>query len=494
MDFLDPKKKRAQLIKLYIGYALVAVAIGIGTIVLLYASFGYGVDRHTGQVIQNGLVFVASKPDGAAIKVVGADKKAQPPAQTDTRLTIPAGQYTVSLAKDGYRPWQRNITLDGGSVERLVYPVLFPQTLTTREQQTYTAAPSLMTESPDRHWLLVLKPGTHNQFDVFDANDPKQVPKIALLPDTVFSPGTTHSLEVVEWSSNNKNLLLKHTFDGNNEFILMNHENTGDSININKTFNMVPLDVVLYDKQPEQVYLHIQNGGLLQLGNLKDRKITPMLTNVVAFKPHGTDMIEYITDSTLAGSGKVSVRLHTKDNDYTVRELPGGTTYVLDIARFDNHWFVVVGAQSENKVYVYEDPLNVLAKKDPKTTLNARTMRLEKPTHVSFSNNARFIAAQGGQQFAVYDAETDRQYRYQLAEPLDGMHPATWMDGHRLLSVSADKVLVFDFDGSNIQSLNRSLPTVTPVFNREYLNLYTLAPSDQTKGGAALTMTEMRVK
>src|SRR5438309_1696001 len=99
MDFLDPKKRRAHRIRLMVGYVLVAVALAMGTLVLVLLSYGYDLDRKTGTIIQNGLVFVSARPGAAEIYV---DGKLQP-SRTDTRLVLPAGQYTLQLKRDGYR-------------------------------------------------------------------------------------------------------------------------------------------------------------------------------------------------------------------------------------------------------------------------------------------------------------------------------------------------------------------------------------------------------
>ena len=62
MDFIDPLKTRAHTRRLYIGYFLVTVAILLASLLLVYAANGYGLDSKTGRVIQNGLVFIDSRP------------------------------------------------------------------------------------------------------------------------------------------------------------------------------------------------------------------------------------------------------------------------------------------------------------------------------------------------------------------------------------------------------------------------------------------------
>ncbi len=118
MDYLDPKKRSRHTIILMVGYVLVGVAIVIGTLVLLYQAYGFGLNKN-GKVIQNGLFFFSSQPHPAQIYVNGALKS----VKTNTRLSLPAGVYEVTLRRDGYRDWRRTIALEGGSVEQFRLPL-----------------------------------------------------------------------------------------------------------------------------------------------------------------------------------------------------------------------------------------------------------------------------------------------------------------------------------------------------------------------------------
>jgi hypothetical protein len=99
MDYLDPKKKQRHKVQLLIGYGLFAVAIGFATLVLVYLANGYYVDRSTGEFIQNGLVYIDSRPGGASVYLNGEKQR----GTTDSRLVLPAGKYDFSLGKGGYR-------------------------------------------------------------------------------------------------------------------------------------------------------------------------------------------------------------------------------------------------------------------------------------------------------------------------------------------------------------------------------------------------------
>ncbi len=493
MDFLDPNKKRSNKIKLYLGYTLVAVAIGIASLILLFASSGYSIDR-SGNVVQNGLVFMSSRPDGAQISVEGINNGFKQSAQTNTRLIIKEGRYKIALQKAGYREWQRTFSLEGGGIERMVYPLLFPSTLQTSELKTYTTQPTLVTSSPDRQWIVVQQPDNFQAFDVFDANDPTKAPTSFTAPAGVLSASKgAQSLEVIEWSNDNANILFKHIYDGKTEFVVLNRDKPAESFNVTTATGQRPFNVVLKDKKVDELYLHMSEGGLLQTVNVKSKALTPLVARTYAFKPHGNDMLIYVTSHTTKAD-KMSVRIQTGDKDYELRELPTSTKYLVDVAKFDDSWYFVAGAVSENEVYVYEDPLTTIIAEDSTRPVVARTLRVKNPQDVAFSTNARFLAAQSGQEFAIYDAETDRQYRYDVELPIDSGRPAEWMDGHRLVTSTEGVSLVFDFDGINVQKLQPIISKTDTMFDREYENSFSLAPSEKTKGSFSMTQTKLLVE
>src|SRR4051812_14198680 len=120
MDFLDPRKSRRNRIRLMVGYFLIGIVIALATVILVYGAYGYGINTKTGQIIQNGLLFVDSQPGGATIYL---NDKSQS-SKTAARLVLASGDYRLSIQKDGYHSWQRNFVLNEHSVARYVYPFL----------------------------------------------------------------------------------------------------------------------------------------------------------------------------------------------------------------------------------------------------------------------------------------------------------------------------------------------------------------------------------
>ncbi len=491
MDFLDPNKKRAHKKRLILGYILIGVAIALVTLILVFQSYGYDLDRKTGAIIQNGLLFVAAQPEPADVYLNGKQYK----ARADARLVLPSDVYKMELKNNGYRTWKRTISLAGGTIERVTYPFLFPTDLKPVEQKTYTAAPVLSTQSPDRRWMLVQQIGQVATFDEFDANDSQRAATTVKVPDSLLTVSPQHNIKVVEWSTDNRHFMLQHDFQGGREFIMVDRETPNSSFNVNKTFNVSPTEVAMRDKSFDQLYLYSQPTLKLDLANNGDKTVKPVLAGVQDFKSHGSDMILYATADG-ATAGKTRIMLRDRSGSYLLREVTASPTYLLNLAQYGGHWYMAAGGASDERVYVYKDPQDSIKQTKPNPELET-ILRVPSPNWLEFSANTQFLALQSGSQFAVYDFEHQRSFKYDLKLPLDAASPkASWMDGHRLILNSSGKMVVVDYDGANLQTLLANQPGLVPMFDRQYRLLYTIAPRTATNapaGSFALQRTNLVV-
>src|SRR3989338_850044 len=391
MDFLDTKKRKAHSRRLVTGYILMAIALAFGSMIVLFRTYGYDLDRKTGRIIQNGLVYISSKPGSANVLVNGIDK-----GSTDHRLTIPSGRYKVQLQLDGYRDWQKTIILEGGSIEQLVYPKLFPKKLNRSDMQLYTKQPTFVSSSPNKRWLLIGVPGSVNKFDLFDLNNSDQAPEPITLPDSLLTKKAgSHNLSAIEWASDNKHILVKHSFSAGSEFIIVDRQTPSSSVNLNKTLDIKPDKLTLRDKKYDSYYIFSTKKQQLQATNLDSRNPAVILKGVIGYKTSGDDTVLYVTKSG-APAGKVSLKIQDGDDQYTLRNLAANTTYLLDLAEFKGQWQIVAAAKKENQIYIYNNPFPILKRHGPAFLAPAIALKLSAPLFVSFSGNSRFVAAQHG--------------------------------------------------------------------------------------------------
>ena len=490
MDFLDPKKRRAYHIRLIIGYVLVAIVIGLATYLIAAGANGYGFNTKTGQIVQNGLLFVDSKPGAANISLNGQDQG----STTSARLVLPSGNYKLDLSKDGYTTWSRSFTLNEQSIARYVYPFLFPVKPKIFPLRTYDSQPAFITQSPDRKWLLVENNNASSKTLVFDQydtttldNQTPDVTSVTLPADLLTNYSDGSGFIDTEWSTDNVHLLLQHNYSGGSEFIILNRDHPDQSFNVNRMFNVAPNQVALDNKKADQLYIYRQDGSL-QLGDTNAKTLAPaFLKNVLAFKPYGSDLITYVTASG-EPAGKVVAKIWNNDKIYKLNEFSAGSHYLIDFAQFSGHFYYADGSDTSDRINIYKDPLDSL--KDPASGKALPVLALSNSgaTWLKFSENTRFIGTESGQNFAIYDLETQTSYQYTLTDVLNG--PMHWMDGHRLIGQTAGSVFVMDYDGINKRSVTPNLLNTGGFFSREYNHLLTVAQGSD--GSFVLQDVDMR--
>jgi hypothetical protein len=492
MDFLDPKEKRKRAIRLAIGYGLMIVLVAVATVVLVFQAYGFDLDRR-GNVVQNGLIFFDSTPDGANISLNGELQG----RQTNVRMSLTEGRYDIELTKDGYRNWNRSLLLEGGTVERVYYPLLIPQILSSNELQTYAKSPATVLQSPDKRWMLVSQPGSLTKFVKYDLNqlDDNDVPVATNvnLPASLFrsSPGA-HELKLVEWSTDNNSVLVKHTYNGGSEFVLLNHDKPAESVNLNSVFSAQFDSVTLFDKKPDQFYLHSKKNNRLRIAELDSGQIEPFINGVLAYKSHGDDDLLYYRLSPDKQNTRVILRLG--DEEYVLRDIEGKPDILLDLASFDRDWYPAFSVGREKKAYVYKNPHDFINDNEGDKPAPVMVLKLHSdPKALSFSQNASKIAAYSGQEFSVYDIEFENPYRFTIRNKFDTSGKPTWMGGHRLIAHSGGDILIFDYDGKNKQKLIPSISSRSVIFDQDFERMYTLGSSQKKpKKNTALMQTNLR--
>ncbi len=471
MDYLDPKRKLRDHLVLMIGYVLVTLVIAIATLVLVYQAYGFGLSKND-TVIQSGLVFLSSQPNPANIYINGVLNA----NKTNTQLFLPSGVYTVTLTRNGYRPWQRTITFDAGAVEHFDYPVLFPIKLVTSRVHTYSTAPPLVTQSPSRQWLLVERPGSITNFDLYNLkNSAKPVMTQFSLPSGLLSKAiSSESWKIDGWADDNQHVLLTHIYDGKREYIMVDTANPSQSVNLSNTYGS-PTELTLINKKYNDYYIYNAASQTLETASLSSgNTLTPFLQGVLAYKSYGNHTVLYVTASG-APKGEVFLKLISNGQTITVRTLPASPTYLLNLTTYNGTPYVVAGDVASGQVYIYQDPISQYNNQQG-TIIPSQIFNLHNPNFLKFSGNAQFIVAESGTHFAVYNFENQKAYTYTMHFPLQAPQvSASWMDGDRLTYVSGGKLIVFDYDGTNEQTLMPASSSYLPFFATNYDYVFTLA-------------------
>jgi len=475
MDYLDPKKQSRHRIIMLVGYVVITVAIVIAAIILMYQAYGFGISQQ-GNVIQNGLVSISSQPVSAKISINGVNK-----SQTVSKLVLPSGIYNFKLTRSGYQDWQRTIEVQGGSVNHFDYPLLIPSVLKPMKLQDYTSAPLIVSESPDKRWLIVQGLNTPS-FKVLDLNNPTKLATTLDLPLSIYSKvKTSENWQITEWADDNQHVVMLHTYDGKSEYILIDRQNIEQSVNLTSTLTLGDVHLSLQNKKYDQYYVYESSTSSLKTITLSSPTQTSVLERVLAYKTVSSDTVLYVTDAE-APDGKVLLKMLVGSQVYTLRNLPISSKYLIDIADYGGNQYIAVSVVTDSKIYVYKDPIGQLKSLPTHVVVPIQVMHITNPNYLSFSSvEQQFIMAENDNQFAVYDLQYRNGYKYTFKTQIDSpeVH-SDWVDASHMSLVSDGKIILFDFDGNNQQPTVSASSKYPPFFSSDYRTMYYLESLNQT--------------
>jgi hypothetical protein len=492
MEFFDKDTKRKHTTRLFLGYGLIAIVIAMATALLVFMAQGFNLSLDEG-VTRNGLIFVDSHPVAAAIYLNDQNTET-----TSARLLLGEGRYQMALKTDGYRDWNKTFDLNGGEVLYFSYPLLIPNTIALTETAELSSPPVWAMQSPDQRWLIVQQNANSPVLTIFDLDNPTVLPILSTLPaqQLVGSGSQLGALTPLQWSDDNQHLLLRQNLNGGGyTYIVFDRENSDNSINITKRFSLPTTgQISLRDKKYDKYYYYEPATQTLSNLDLQTGlSVTPLLNNVVAYKTTGDNLVLYVTYAG-AAENQADVYVLSGGDQYKLKSLmrDAQNSYLLDLAQYDHNWHYVVVSRQSNQVMLYRNPLRRAAAGNTEPIEPQLSLELTNPQYVSFSDKERFVAAQSGQNFVVYDVEQSLVYRFASALNIPAGQPAEWMDDYHFGVVADGQANILEFDGANTQALLNSLTGFKAYFDKDYRFAYSI--TQQADGRIVLLSGQLFVE
>ena len=213
----------------------------------------------------------------------------------------------------------------------------------------------------------------------------------------------------------------------------------------------------------------------------------------LAFDAYANNAIIYVT-ATEAPTGKVFVNVLQGTQVFHIDEMEAGMSqYLVAMSQFSGNWYVAFTSSSEGKVYLYENPVADLQNQPDEPLVPLAILTINQASFLSFSDNSQIFAAQNGGVFATYDILNQNEYSYQVGSDIASTQQATWMDNYHFTVVSNSKLLVFDYDGSNLQTLQPAIAGFPTFFDPTHKWAYVIAPDATNPTLTDLTSTALRI-
>ena len=444
MHQVDKKRKKTLTLR-FIAYAITFILTIVTTAVLLFIALGYRFDRGDGDVTRSGLLLVDSKPEAGEIYINNELKDRAAPG----RFILQRGNYDLGVRRKDYRDWQKNVAIEASGVREVNYPILIPNKLTPKKVGKQFTAPSFVSQSGARQYLL-----SHvtDEATMSLTRLDKDTPEVVKLPlSNVFESedGKFGTFKLVEWALDGKHVLLTQTLpSGVTQLMSFDIGKPEKAVNITKLYGVeTPTDVHYVGGNADTIYG--LKDGLLRKQSLTTANIEIMLQNVRSYQPYGDDTILY---ESIAPDTTIQIGIMKNETIKIVKKkIDPSIKHLLRYSQYDKHYYFVVSEVNGATMTLYRDPLDTPAgaKLTPFIALP-----FDNAAEVLFSPSAQFITAQNGSNALTYDLRDLLSYKLSLPFVVKADTFMKWIDGFHLQAIAEDGTsYMLDYDGQNVQKL-----------------------------------------
>lgn len=439
--------RRGKIVARAVTYTLMAVATIAGVAVCIAWAMGYRFNIQNGEFSQVGLLQFNSYPTGATVEVNGETIL----QRTPTRTNIKTGQTTVKISLNGYRSWQKTVSVLPSSVRWLDYARLIPNNVRTSSVHTYSSVAD-MVASPDRKFAVVLVDDSKPTLQLVDLGDAANIKYTDITLDGAqLTAGEDSKYHIVEWDGGSRFIIMRHDYHEGDDTVteyLRYDRQAKDTVNLSREFG-VNMRLPHFSGNSGNIYYALINGDLRRL-DLGSKSIsTPLVTGLTSYVLYGNNRIAYIATATDGDRTQQLVGIYDDDKATVIKRYDSvDDNMQIGFARTNETDYLSVAR--DETVAIYPDPLK--KGQGDHDMASTDTAYLSSPGGIDWlqvSDNGRFVLAGKGHKVVCYDVETSENYSYEL----ERTGQPQWLDDYHILDVKDDAVSIVDFDGSNVQHI-----------------------------------------
>lgn len=436
-----------------LSYAVVAVAVLITTIILVELGQGYTYNFKTNQFSINGLLALGTSPSGANLYI----NNRYTHRKTPYRSTMPTGTYDVELRADGYRTWRKQIDILPYQVTILNSIFLLPNTITPI-RVTPNQTVSGLIASTDRKHFAYFTPEPAPALWVLNP-DSKQGTKI-YTPKTASADHPAEQMLDATWSDDNSHMLVRSTIGAATVYNLVSASG-GSPTDLTSVFkfDLTGLRFSSYDWH--ELYWNSPEG--LRKINVNDRTVSAVLASQVSnFTFAGNNRIIYV-QTTPQGKSVWSMDHNGNNAKRLIESLSESGSYELIYANHNRDMLAVL-PQSSATATLYLD----IFSSTPTSKVIAHGV-----SHISFSDDGRYLAFYNGDGFGTYDVE--RNMLTSAKQGSNSLSCLTWFDPAHVVICRNGEADLVELDGSNLTTIAPIVSGTTAYGSFDQRFIYTVS-------------------
>jgi hypothetical protein len=446
-----PPSKRKQLMQRILVYGFMSAATLGLVAVLVSVMLGYQFNRSDGRIEQGGLVQFDSRPTGGNVTIDGTSFGSQTPSKT----TMTSGQHFITIERSGYKKWQKSVAVVPGSVLWLNYAHLIPNDLKPVDVATLKGIGTSIA-SPDDKWMAISEDPASANIRLADVSgETVKTSSIDIPTDKYTHPSAdkVQSFTIEKWDPESRYVLVKHLYDdAKTEWVIVDTQNASQTKNLT-TLLSVDASKVMFSNGNSQV-LYAQIGSDVRKIDLGAATISrPLVTNVADFSLYDRSLITYATLLDPATKTRsIGYYQDGADKPQVVR------TYTDDGAA-PLHFVVSKYFGDTYMAIAYGGIISVIKGDLPtEKTTSASALRVTATMtmpdganvqYLSILTNGRFVVAQTGATYDVYDVELQKPTSTILKGTSEFTKEIGWLDSYTLWGDRDNMLRMYEFDGAN---------------------------------------------
>jgi hypothetical protein len=424
-------------ILILLGYFAAFLVIAGLTAVLVAYGKGYSYDFKGHKIVHNGLLLLSSQPSGADITIKGKETQ----HHTPRRVTLQAGSYAVSVVKDGYRGWQKTVSIVASEVTFAEYILLVPNQLHPQKIATLSAPP-VAASSRDYKRLAYTQP---NGTLLAGASDGQFKP-IWHAPSTPTAPTSStpaaNQITALVWADDSSRLLATVQNGDQKSFWVVNADGSG-ATNLTELYKFdFSTGLVFTPGNAGKLYWNSPDG-LRQL-DVGAQTVSGVLADQVLQIVPALDRLFYVQQNQL---GRTLMSLDRSGHkQQAVQVLPVSQSYSVAYESVGGHDYLAVVPSQTHTATLYVNPFS---SRPTAVVITAAADR------VLFSPLGTYLLAEGTDS-AVYDISRANLTNKPVIYGLPGLVSPTdisWYDDNHLIYRGGDQVWLTEFDGGNTTQL-----------------------------------------
>jgi hypothetical protein len=476
----SPAVKRKLLIKQIIVYVIMILAVLLIVSFITFFMLGFRFDADKGNLEQYALMQFNSSPSSASVVIDGKEIG----LKTPSKKSVPAGKYQVEMWRDGYETWTKSVDIKSGAITWLNYALLVPKKLTVEPVENYESVYSSLA-SPKGEDMIIKKQSDTPTFSLVDLNSDTIKSTILTIPTTLYSESTTvgviHSFDMDKWDEEGRYVLIRHKYNDQTEWLVLDTQNVNLTRNINQLFN-VAISNVVFSGTSGNVFYALDANNICKLDLDAVTISAPLVSNVTNFEIYNKSKIITYVGSGQVGTNERVVGLY-REGDIkpsvirTVTSSPETNLRIATTRYFNANYVAILDGTK----------VDILSGSYPDTTNNhtsameviASFQTIAGIERLSFSPTGAYVFVQSGAYFASYDLE----YQKFVSGTVEGsgpILPLKWLDDNYVWSGRDGKLTIREYDGSNVHTINSVLADQDATMTSNGRYIYSLNKIDTT--------------